>query len=887
MADLRDQLQTSLGPGYILGRELGGGGMSRVFVAEDTSLGRKVVVKVLLPELAAGVNVERFRREIQLAARLQHPHIVPVHSAGVSDGLPYYTMPFIEGESLRARLARTGALPVPDAVRVVRDVLSALSYAHEHGVVHRDIKPENILLTGDHAMVADFGVAKALSESTYSHSSLTSVGMVLGTPAYMAPEQAAADPATDHRADIYATGALAYEMLTGQPVFSTRSPQAMLAAHAVEKPEPIDRRRPSVPPALSALIARSLEKNAADRPQSAAEMLAQLEAAVTPSGGTTPHIGTIAPRVKEKSDRRGIFMAVASAIVLLLLGSSSWYWYTNKTPVPGAVVADTIPSIVVLPFDNLGKRDDAYFAEGMTDEISTRLGGLQGLRVIGRQSAKSYANTSKPPALIGKELGVAYLLTGTVRWDHSQSGQSRVRISPALLRASDGSQIWTEAYQDQVRDVFDIQGKVAERVAQALEVKLSQSEKQALTFRPTTNPEAYDAYLRGKSVGADTWRPTDYLRGVALLERAVKLDPKFAAAYAALGMAHLNVFWFRGDNSPRRLQLAKAAIDTALAIDPKLLAVRVALADYYYHGKLDYPRALAALAEAQRLSPNSVEVLFERGIIERRQGRMAEAVSDFTRGTQLDPRNVALLTALCETLVMSRRYDDAERKCKDAIAIAPEKWLPYSFLNMVQLLRSGDVRAALATLKQAQRRVGPDEFRDGLISSTFPAVLDPALVREIESAELPREASGVPAYLFCQLMLTIYKKDSVRANRLADSLIAATKGAFRGTFVDSELHAYTGLAYAWKGDKARALEEARLSMKTLPLSADIFRGTANLEINARSAVVAGAYDEAIADLKQLLAVPSNISAALLRVDPWFDPLRGDARFKSLVAGNVR
>ncbi|HEY8852597.1 MAG TPA: serine/threonine-protein kinase, partial [Gemmatimonadaceae bacterium] len=226
MTDLRDQLQATLGTAYILERELGGGGMSRVFIAEDTSLGRKVVVKVLLPDLAATVNIERFRREIQLAAKLQHPHIVPVLSAGISEGLPYYMMPFIEGESLRARLARSGELPVHDTARILRDVLSALSYAHEHGVVHRDIKPDNVLLTGNHAVVADFGVAKALSASTNPGSSLTSLGVALGTPAYMSPEQAAADPSTDHRADLYGVGAMAYEMLTGQQVFSTRSPQA-------------------------------------------------------------------------------------------------------------------------------------------------------------------------------------------------------------------------------------------------------------------------------------------------------------------------------------------------------------------------------------------------------------------------------------------------------------------------------------------------------------------------------------------------------------------------------------------------------------------------------------------------------------------------------------
>ena len=567
MTDLRDQLQATLGNAYILERELGGGGMSRVFIAEELSLGRKVVVKVLLPDLAATVNIERFRREIQLAAKLQHPHIVPVLSAGISDGLPYYTMPFIEGESLRARLARSGELPVHDTARILRDVLSALSYAHEHGVVHRDIKPDNVLLTGNHAVVADFGVAKALSASTNPGSSLTSLGVALGTPAYMSPEQASADPSTDHRADLYGVGAMAYEMLTGQQVFSARSPQAMLAAHATQKPEPIDARRPSVPRELSSLIMRSLEKHAADRPQSAAEMLAALEAAVTPSGATTPHVGAIAPRAKS-SDRRGMFMAMGAAVLLALLASSTAYWRGHRTPDSApAVVADTISSLAVLPFDNLGKADDEYFAQGMTDEISSKLGTLSGLTVIGRQSSKSYANTTKPAQQIGKELGATYLLTGTVRWDRSRPGHNLVKITPVLLRAGTGAQIWSEPYQGEATGVFDIQSKVAESVAQAMRLNLSQSDRQALASRPTSNPEAYDYYMRGMNIADGAVdAPSNYLRAAALFERATVLDPRFALAFAQNGIAQMQAYWFlRADDKSNRLGSAKAAIDSALS----------------------------------------------------------------------------------------------------------------------------------------------------------------------------------------------------------------------------------------------------------------------------------------------------------------------------------
>ncbi len=286
MADLRDRLQSALGPAYRVESELGGGGMSRVFLAEEVRLGRRVVVKVLPPELAAGVSAERFEREIQLAAKLQHPHIVPVLTAGAKGDLLYYVMPHIAGESLRARIAHARALPVGETVRILRDVCDALAYAHTHGVVHRDVKPDNVLLSGKHALVTDFGVAKAVASSSGGSGTLTSLGMALGTPAYMAPEQAAGDPNVDQRADLYAVGALGYELLAGRTPFGGLSPQGMLAAQVTATPDPVTQHRDSVPPALAALIMRCLAKHPADRPQSADDVLGQLEAMATPTGAT-------------------------------------------------------------------------------------------------------------------------------------------------------------------------------------------------------------------------------------------------------------------------------------------------------------------------------------------------------------------------------------------------------------------------------------------------------------------------------------------------------------------------------------------------------------------------------------------------------------------------
>ena len=377
--------------------------MSRVFVAEETALGRQVVIKVLPPELAASLSLDRFRREIHLAASLQHPHIVPLLSAGQAGELLYYTMPLVEGESLRARLRRDGELPVPEAVRILRDVADALSYAHRHGVVHRDIKPDNVLLSDGHALVTDFGVAKALDEARQS--SLTSTGLALGTPAYMAPEQAAADPHTDHRADLYALGVLGYEILAGQPPFTAPTAQAVVAAHMLQAPTPLAELRPSVPPALAALLMRCLEKRPADRPQSAAEVLHALEAPTTPvnglepasgwgvsigagrrrrdrpfrsrrlavPGSTTPSAAPVRPAEASRRPRVALLALALAAIA----GVAGWLMLRHSR---GAVPLDA-DLVAVAPFDVPDARL-ALWREGLVDVLSRNLDGAGPVRSV-------------------------------------------------------------------------------------------------------------------------------------------------------------------------------------------------------------------------------------------------------------------------------------------------------------------------------------------------------------------------------------------------------------------------------------------------------------------------------------------------------------------------
>ncbi|MFN2604216.1 MAG: protein kinase, partial [Gemmatimonadaceae bacterium] len=646
---------------YTLERELGGGGMSRVFVAEDTTLERKVVIKVLPPELAAAVNVERFKREIQLTAKLQHPNIVPVLSSGVTDVLPFYMMPFIEGESLRARISREGELPTNEVMKILRDVLSALAYAHERGIVHRDIKPDNVLLTKYNSQVTDFGIAKALTASATKDGFATSLGVAIGTPAYMAPEQVVADPTIDHRADLYSAGVMAYEMLTGSQIFGGRSsPQAVMAAQAVERPAPIDSKRRSVPPALSALIMRALEKQAADRPQSAEEMLNVLDQLATPGGGS---IATVRPSPVAEStatSNRTRIVAIA-AFLTVVLGIAFLI-----RPRPSNQLS---PRLAVLPFENGGADSDAYFADGMTEAITNRLASISGLTVIGRQSAKRYVGSKESPQQIGSELGVNYLLTGSVRWDKSQRGRNIVSVRPALLRTADGSQVWGEPYEAVLSGEFKLESDVAEHVARALDVALLPHESRAIASKPTNDTIAYDDYLKGrfflnKRTTAGVQQALDYFN------KAVSRDPNFARAYAGLAEVYVVLPTYTDATVDSSWAGIRKYAAIAIRLDSTLAAPHAALGSilkYEHH----WAEAEAEFKKAIALEPGYPTTYQWYSRMVANLGRIPEALALAEKAQKLDPLSPILNLNLGTIQLYSGRYDAADSTLKSTIMMDP------------------------------------------------------------------------------------------------------------------------------------------------------------------------------------------------------------------------
>jgi serine/threonine-protein kinase len=654
---LRDQLQSSLGTVYTLERELSGGGMAHVFLARDETLRRAVVVKVLRIELGAGLSAERFAREIRVAAQLQEPHIVPVLSAGTTrEGLPYYTMPFVSGESLRKRLS-SGPLPIAEATSILRDVARALAYAHEQGIVHRDIKPENVLLAGDTAMVTDFGIAKAVGEARTREAphgttsgTLTEAGTSLGTPAYMAPEQAAGD-AVDHRADLYAWGVIAYELLAGEHPFAGRATaQRLIAAHLGETPRPLSARRPNVPPALAALVMRCLEKDPSKRPQRAETLVASLNEGDMRGG----------PRPGRAIGVAVLAVTIAIGATLLVRSRTS-----ESSRIPTSVRTDSsvgpdslryASSLAVLPLANYS-RDPAqeYFVDGMTDELTATLSKLQALRVIAHRSMLQFKGSSQPAPEIARLLGVKYLVDGSVLQDGN-----RVRIRATLLDAATNAPVWSESFDRERRDVVALQREVALAIASKIEITLTPQDRARLADTLPVDPIAFDLYIKGTQARYKAIGERGYREAAQYFERAIARDSNYAPAYG--GLASLQVLMGDGASARRSAERARA-LNPTLAEAPMVLGMIRQLIDH------DWPGAEEAFREAIRLNPGHAEAHHELSMHLMRLGRFDDARREGLRTLNLAPLTPRFEQGLGEIYFFAGQYGEAIAQAKKALAL--------------------------------------------------------------------------------------------------------------------------------------------------------------------------------------------------------------------------
>ena len=713
MTDLLPSLRTALTGRYTLERELGRGGMATVYLARDEKHGRRVAIKVLHPEATMPLGAERFLREIEIVAKLTHPHILPLYDSGKVDGFLYYVMPFVEGESLRGRLTRENRLPIADAVQITREVADALSYAHSRNVLHRDIKPENILFQAGHAVVSDFGIARAIELA--DSESMTQAGLSLGTPAYMSPEQAAGDKGLDAGTDLYSLACVLYEMLAGEPPFTGPTAAAVIGRRFMAPAPAIDRKRADAPAAVTAALAKALAQNPADRFESTAQFA---EALI-----------------------RGTDAGAAS---------------------PG-------PSIAVLPFSNLSSDpDNEYFSEGVTEEIINALAQVPGLRVAARSSSFAFKGKSVAIAEIGARLNVATVLEGSVR-----KVANRVRVTAQLADVTNGYQLWSERYDQELGDIFAIQDAIARTIAHRLELTLAPPGGAVLVRPRTQNVDAYELYLKGRFFWNQ--RGAGITKALGCFEQALSIDERFAQAHAGIADA-LTLLAFYGFRRPNDVMpRAKVAAERALALDDTIaeahtsmgmihwlyewnwaaaerelqraiaLNPRYTVARYWYGAfcasRLRLDEAVAEDERAVALEPLSVFANLQLGMVLLAAGRSASAVDQLRKAIELDP-----LFALAHWLLgcahaVERRYGDAIPELEAAVN------LTHNLPSMVAALAGGYAEAGRAKdarrlLGELRQRASKEYVSLGCVAAAWAALreTDEAL-RLLEQAHEERDVS--------------------------------------------------------------------------------------------------------------------------------------------------
>src|SRR5881398_3362239 len=854
---------------YELLDEVGRGGQGVVFRARQKSLNRTVAVKVIsLGQWASKAHLKRFRLEAEAAAGLEHPGIVPVHEVGERDGSCYFSMKFVEGGQLEEVVRRT-PMSIRQAVELMAKVARTVHYAHEHGILHRDIKPGNILLDGKgEPHLTDFGLARLVE----TESTVTRTMEVLGTPSYMAPEQAVGNNASVTSAtDIYGLGAVLYQLLTGHAPFAGGTTYETIKLLLDTEPRQPRLLNPKIVRDLNTICLKCLEKDPKRRYSTALALAEDLERWLKHEPIAARHTGVLARG--KKWVRRNPARALSAASLIALAAASGWIIWKSEL-----IRQPLTTGIAVLPFESLSEqKEDTAFADGVQDDILTKLAKIADLKVISRTSVMEYRG-KRNVRQIGNELRVSHVLEGSVR----RTG-THLHLNAQLIDTRTDTHVWVEQYDRDLNDVFAIQSEIAQKVANQLHAKITPAEKVAIESKPTGDLVAFDLYSRAKV--ADS-----FMQAVDLLNRAVARDPSFLDAYCQLAFAHDQLYFEGIDHTPARLAMAKDAIDSAFRLKPDSGEAHFAQAVHVYRGYGDYDGALAELEVARQTLPNTARIFQMMGFIQRRQGHWEDSRRNLERAAELDPRDLETLGDLSSDYARFRRYAEAKGWLTRALAVAE----PDDVLMKLALPSWGlDVNANTRPLHEAI---------DSLRATNPAAVRSATAANWLFCALAERDGAAATQALSALGDKEIWIVDKVQFNRaFVEGLIARmTNDEQKAQSALTAAHAeqekivaaqpdfgpswcVLGMIDAGLGRKEEALREGRRALELLPVEKDALVGQYLVRYSAVIAAWVGEKDLACEQLVIAIRPPSNVRYGELKLMPWWDPLRGDPRFEKIVA----